>query len=440
MTQYPQSSAHDQNACTEYNDLSRRRFLAASGAVGTSAIAFSTLAPAWLPRVAVAESYRSTQRDVLVSIYLRGGSDGLTMCVPHGDANYYAARPSINIPQPGSGAAGAAIDLDGFFGLPQAMSALVPAYTDDNLLIVHASGSTDPTRSHFDAQHFMEIGKPGDHQLFSGWLGRHLATVTPMSPTANLRGVGIMTGLARQLVGGPSTLPIPNLDTFDLQGSGTTKAARAAAISNMYEQYADPLRGTALNTFNTINLLNTINFSGYVPAGGATYPNNSFGTAMKSTAALIKAQVGVEAIAIDIGGWDTHANMGPINGGLATLMTTLAGAMGAFYTDLTTGVNPSFTVVAMSEFGRRVAENGSGGNDHGHGNAMFVMGPCINGGRVHATWPGLGPGNLYQNLDLQVTTDYRSVLAEIVQQRLGNNNLAAVFPGFTPVPIQAVNC
>ncbi len=416
------------HGCPEYQELSRRNFLAGVGGVAMAAFT----APAWLPRVAVAKDYRSAQRDVMVSIYLRGACDGLTICVPWGENAYYTARPTLNIPRPDSGQSDKATDLNGFFGFPPAMTPLLPAYQAGHLLILHACGSTDPSRSHFDAQRFMEVGKANDLSLTTGWLGRHLLSVAPMDPTALLRAVGISTGLQRTLQGGPLTLPIPDLDAFGLSGNSSTTATRTQALWDMYSGVTDPLHAAGLNTINTINLLNTINFAGYVPAGGAAYPANSFGVALKSTAALIKAQVGVEAIAIDLNGWDTHNNQGPTTGTMAALMTTLAGSLAAFHTDMFTGSNPSFTAVAMSEFGRRVAQNGSGGTDHGHGNVMLVMGGCVNGGQVMGQWPGLAPGQLYQNLDLQVTTDYRDVLAEIVQQRLGNSDLATVFPGYSP--------
>jgi uncharacterized protein (DUF1501 family) len=257
-------------------------------------------------------------------------------------------------------------------------------------------------------------------------------STAPMDPSANLRAVGISTSLQRTLVGGPLTLPVPNLDTFGLAGNAATVGARTITFRDMYNSTAEPLHGIGLNTLDTIDLLNTINFGTYVPDGGAVYPAGSFGYAMKTTAALIKAQVGVEAIAMDMGGYDTHANQGSTTGDMHNLMTTLAGAMAAFHTDMTTGIAPTFTMVVMSEFGRRFNENGSFGSDHGHGNVMLVMGNCITGGRVMAEWPGCNNNQLYQGLDLQVTTDYRDVLAEICANRLGNTNLPDLFPNYTP--------
>lgn len=422
-------------ACPEYVKLSRRGFLG----VGASA-AMLAAAPAWLPRVAMAKDYRSAQRDVVVSVFLRGASDGMSLCVPYGDAGYYAARPTIAVPRPDSGAADKAIDLDGFFGLPPGMAGLVPAYQDGNLLILHATGSIDPSRSHFDAQRFMEAGKARDLSVNTGWLGRHLLSTAPMTPGSVLRALGITSGLQLTLSGGPQTLPIPDLDKFGLDGSAGSSAARQAALGDMYALVADPLKAAAQTTTATISLLNTIDFAGYVPAAGSVYPSGTFGTAMKSSAALIKAQVGVEAIAIDLGGWDTHTVQGTQTGYLAGLMANLSNTLGAFHNDVIRGTGPSVTVVVMSEFGRRLEENGSQGTDHGHGNAMFVMGRCIAGGRVLTNWPGLASGQLFEGKDLQVTIDYRDVIAEIASKRLGTADLGYVFPDFTPTDRGVVSC
>ncbi|MDX2148780.1 MAG: DUF1501 domain-containing protein [Planctomycetota bacterium] len=428
------SSCNDAHACAEYNELSRRGFLARSAAVSIGALAAS----AWLPRVALAREFRSTQRDVIVSIFLRGASDGLTLVPPHGESAYYAARPVVSVPAPGG--SGTAINLDGFFGLHPAFAPLMPAYQNNHLLVLHATGQSDTSRSHFQAQRVMELGDPADPLLNTGWLGRHLYSVDPIDPNALLRAVGISTGLQQHLVGGPRTLPIPNLDNFGLLGAASSTAARQDALSDMYATVADPLKAAALTTAGTIDLLNTINFAGYVPGGNAVYPNNGFGLSLKSAAALIKAQVGVEAIAVDLGGWDTHVAQGSVGGALDTLIQTLVNAIAAFYTDMIANAgNPTFTLVVVSEFGRRLNENGSAGTDHGHGNAMFVLGNCVTGGRVLANWPGLAPGDLFEGKDLAVTIDYRDILAEIIQNRLGNNDLGYIFPGFTPT-FRGVTC
>lgn len=434
------SHNHDSHACDEFNQLSRRNFLANS-ATSAAAAAVMMSAPAWLPRVSMASSYNSSVRDVAISMYLRGGIDGLSVLVPWGDPAYYAARPTLNVPRPDSTATQKAIDLNGFFGIHPSMQPLMTAYNNQHLLFMHATGSTDTTRSHFDAQRSMETGQTGDPTAVSGWLGRHILSSDPMTPGSLLRAVGISTGLQKTLQGGPLTLPIPNLDSFGLTGTGSTVAARSAAFNSIYQGTADPLKTVAYNTLQTINLLNTINFAGYVPGGGAVYPNTSLGVALKSTAALIKANVGVEAIAIDVSSWDHHNAQGVLTGTFNSMLTDLTNCLAAFYADMmSNAANPTFTLVAMSEFGRRLAENGSAGCDHGYGNMMMLMGNCINGGRVIANWPGLSQGQLFQQKDLMVTIDYRDVLAEIVQNRLGNPDLAYVFPSYTPIIRNVTRC
>jgi uncharacterized protein (DUF1501 family) len=435
MTQHTQHSGAEACACREYEELSRRRFMAVSG-VAAAALA----APAWLPRVVFAKDYRASMRDAIVSIYLRGASDGLTMCVPYSDNNYYTARPTLAVPRPDSGATNRATDLDGFFGVPPAMTALLPAYQSGHLCFVHACGSTDPSRSHFEAQRFMEVGKPNDPTLGTGWLGRHLANIPPLDAEAPLRAVGIATGLAVTLTGGPKTLPIPNLDFFDLGGASATRLMRKMVLEDLYDDTVEPVQAAGMTTLQTLDTLNAINFAGYVPSGGANYGTSTLGQALKSVAALLKAEVGVEAVAIDVGGWDTHSNQGVFTGAMANLMTALSQTLAAFHTDMTNGTTqPSYCAVCMSEFGRRLGENGSLGTDHGHGNCMLVMGSGVNGGQVVRQWPGLATGQLFQGLDLEVTIDFRDVLAEICARRLGAPDLAAVFPGYNPTFRNIVN-
>ncbi len=423
----------DDCACQEYNELSRRQFLA--GAVGTAAAAtiFTPIFPAWLPEVVLAQSANQA-RDVVVSVFLRGGADGLTLCVPFFDNEYYAGRPTIAIPRPDSTAANRAIALDNNFGFPQGMRFLVPAYQAGDLLVVHATGSIDPSRSHFDAQRYMEVGKPADQSLVTGWLGRHLATTTPMRSNAPLRALGIESGLSKTLVGAPKTLPIPNPASFAISGSTATRVERANWIRDDYSNGREPVRSAALDALNTIELLRLINFDAYRPAGGATYPNTSFGRGMRSTAALIKAEVGVEAIQLNLGGWDTHSNQDPLAGSMFRSMEDLAGSLAAFHADVIgSGYAQGVTVVVLTEFGRNVRQNGSAGTDHGRAGVMFAMGRNINGGRVLVNnWPGLAREQLDRGQDLRVTLDHRDVLAEIVRNRLANPNVNVIFPDYSP--------
>ncbi|NOT02272.1 MAG: DUF1501 domain-containing protein [Phycisphaerales bacterium] len=413
--------------CREYQELSRRGFLGTAGAATLTAFA----TPAWLPRISLAGSFQT--RDTLVVVFLRGGMDGLTSIVPYGDPNYnQALRPTLWVPPPGG--ANTAVDLDGFFGLAPAMGSLLPAYQSGQLLAIHATGSPDPNRSHFDSNKIMEYGTPLQEQiLFTGWLARHLQTMPPMG-TGPLRAVAFNDLIPIMLVGAPATVPIPDPVEFGFPGSVATAAARRAVVDATYGVAPEPLAGTALSTTATIDLLATIDFENYTPSGGAVYPATPFGDALKSAAALIKADVGVEAATIDKGGWDTHNQQGVFAGDMFTLMTDLANGLAAFHTDMQSHMD-SMTAMVMSEFGRRVDENGSFGTDHGHGNAMLLMGGHVNGGQVMANWTGgqlLHPDNLYAGDSLDVTTDYRDVVAEVVSKRLNNPDVNSLFPNYTP--------
>ena len=418
--------------CSEYNSLARREFLFRGAGFGIAA-----LVPSWLPNVVLAQS--SSTRDIIVSVFLSGGTDGMSMVVPFADPDYYTGRPTIAIPRPDAAGTGPkATALDNFFGFSPGMAPLLPAYTAGDLLVVHATGSVDPSLSHFDAQRYMEVGKPRDLNLSTGWLGRHLATVSPLRTTAPLRALGLTNGLPTTLVGGPKTLPVPNPANFNLAGTASTAPARTAFLASNYAEATEPVSANALDTTNTIALLRTINFAGYSTQNGAVYPNTGFGNAFKSTAALIKADVGVEAIQIFLGGWDTHAQQGTLptvdGGGMYNRMLELSSTLAAFYADVIQGTTANgVTVMVISEFGRNARENGDRGTDHGRGNVAYAMGKKIAGGRVLTNgWPGLARENLDAGKDLRVTLDHRDLLAEIVQNRLGNSNLSTIFPDYTP--------
>jgi uncharacterized protein (DUF1501 family) len=419
--------SNHQTGCSEYRALSRRGFLSGSAA----SLAAAAAVPAWLPQVAYAAEEAST-RDVLVSIFLRGGADGLTLCAPHGDPAYYAARPNLAVPRPDSGSADRAIDLDGFFGFPQPFAPLVPAFRAGQMVVVHAAGSVDPTRSHFDAQKFMELGSASDPGLTTGWLGRHLAAMPPLRADATLRGLAVGASVPQIMAGGPGVVPTPNPAYAGLAGVGATGAARTAWLARTYDRTEEPLRDAAANSLSTLAMLGRIGFSTYQPLGGAVYPTSELGRGMSAAAALIRAEVGVEAVHLDVPGWDTHQNQGTTQGQLANLMTALASSLAAFHADAIAGAGARVTVVVMSEFGRMLRENASRGTDHGHGTVMLLMGAKISGGRVLTRWPGLQPEALDRGEALAVTLDYRDVLAEVASQRLANNDLAALFPGYSP--------
>jgi uncharacterized protein (DUF1501 family) len=418
---------HDACNHDEVLTCDRRKFLGAS-ALGAAA---AWTAPAWFPRIAFAAPGGPT-RDTLVVIFLRGGFDGLTFCAPYGDAQLYNRRPTLGIRPPGQ--QNGAIDLDGFFGLAPAAQPLLAPYQAGHLAFVHATGLSDPSRSHFDMQRWMEFGVTSAQSIgvTTGWVGRYLQTIAPTG-AGLLRGMNIGDTLPNSFKGAPASAAVVDPASFTISGSTSTAAARRAVLATVYAPEPAPMGPTALNTFATMDLLATINFTSYVPANGAVYPDTTFGRALKNTAALIKAQIGVEVVEVDLGGWDLHNQLGPITGTMATKMDELANAIAAFHLDLNDGSQTldRVTLVAMSEFGRRASENASLGADHGHGNCMMVMGGHVNGGQVLRTWPGLATNQL-DNGDLAITIDYRDILSEVLTDRMACTSLGTVFPGWTP--------
>ncbi len=408
--------------------VTRRIFLKSSAMamVGTGAL------PAWLARAAYAAVPPGQKQKILVAIFQRGAADGLNIVVPHAEQAYYAARPSIHIPAPSRGAApdAAAIDLDGFFGLHPALAPLKPLWDQQHLAIIHAAGSPDPTRSHFDAQDFMESGTPGVRDTDDGWLNRALLVDPTRSPSP-VRAVAMSAQLPLTLQGHAPALAISNLDAFKVAGPVNLTGDSFEA---MYDQAADAvLHPAGQETFNAINVLRKLDFHHYQPANGALYPQSPLGNSLKQLAQLIKARVGLEVAFADVGGWDHHFNEGNTNGQLASRLRDFSTSIGAFWTDLGS-IGEDVVVVTMSEFGRTVHQNGTGGTDHGHANVMFVLGGPVRGGKVYGQWPGLAPEQLYQGRDLAVTTDFRDVLGEVVDRHLGVNRLQSVFPGFPARP------
>ncbi len=352
--------------------------------------------------------------------------------VPSGEKDYYALGPSIAIPAPQAGTE-SAIDLDGFFGLHPSLAPLKPIYDAQKLAIVHAVGSPDPTRSHFDAQDYMESGTPGRKATTDGWLNRALGSQTA-APAADdhkspVRAVNLGPVMARALRGRNEAVAINNLNDFkvrDADGAGTFESMYASTLDKM-------LNGTGRETFDAVKLMQSIQAQTYTPAGGAKYPGGRLGQSLMQIARLIKADVGLEVAFTDVGGWDTHVNevgQTPGAGQLANLLGNFAQALAAFHQDLGDRIE-DVAVVTMSEFGRTARENGNRGTDHGHANVMFAFGGAIRGGKVYGQWPGLAPEQLYENRDLALTTDFRDVLGELVAKHLGNGQLANVFPGYS---------
>jgi len=396
--------------------------------------------PAWMPRLAFAPTGQAPRGDVMVVVFQRGAMDGLNAVVPLGDPDYSRLRPTIAIKAPRAGDAKTAIALDGFFGLHPALAPLKPIFDAKTLAIAHACGSPDETHSHFEAMDSMERGTPGKiGGLGSGWIGRHLQAVNTGN-TSPLRAIGMGSMLQASLRGPVSATVLKSIADFHLNGRLQDVAPMQMAITAMYvspdNRNAD-LKATGSDIDETIQVLSKLDATRYKPARGAAYPKTDFGMGMQQIAQLVKAEVGLEVACIDIGGWDTHANQGGPEGTLARLLQELAEGLAAFHTDIGEGMK-RVTLVTMSEFGRRASENGSAGTDHGHANAMFILGGGAVGGMVHGTWPGLSQDKLYGPGDLALTTDYRDVLSEVLAKRMGNDKLAEVFPGYTPRPIGIV--
>jgi uncharacterized protein (DUF1501 family) len=395
---------------------SRRIFLKESALAifGVGAI------PTWLSRsVYAADASSKRRKKILVAIFQRGAVDGLNVVVPCGEERYYQLRPSLAIPRPG-GASYSAVDLDGFFGLHPSLASLKPMFDARHLAIVNAVGSPDPTRSHFDAQDYMESGTPGLRATTDGWMNRALSK--PVGAASPVRAVSLGSGLSRTLRGPNDAIAVNSLNDFQVRDQQS-----AATFESMYDHSLDTvLHGTGKETFSAVKLMQSIQKQSYTPANGARYPGGRFGQSLQQIARLIKADVGIEVAFADIGGWDTHVNEARQ---LANNLSDFGQSLAALYQDLGDRME-DVTVVTMSEFGRTARENGNRGTDHGHANVMFVLGGDVRGGKVYGDWPGLADEQLYEGRDLNLTTDFRDVLGELVAKHMGNPNLEAVFPGY----------
>lgn len=396
--------------------MNRRYFLKSSG--------LALVGGALLPNVFVRMAQAGTTggRKILVAIFQRGAVDGLNVVVPYGEQAYYAARPSIAIPGPG--ATNGAIDLDGFFGAHPALEPLMPYFKDRSAAFIQAVGSPDATRSHFDAQDFMESGTPGVKSTRDGFLARALCLEKAASP---LRAISMTPALPRILAGSAGAIAMTDVSRF-----GVTGTAEAKTFEEMYaDATSDALRGTAKDSFEASNQLRKADPAKIQPQNGAEYPRGPLGDSLRQIAQLIKSNVGLEVAFADVGGWDTHAGQGGSQGQLANNLRTFASAIAAFAKDLGSRMS-DVVLVTMSEFGRTVKENGNRGTDHGHATIMLALGGGVKGGKVYGRWPGLTTSKLYESRDLAVTTDFRDVFGELLVKQLGVKDLTKVFPGFEP--------
>lgn len=427
-------------------NTSRRMFLK-SGALALVSVGLApTMGPLFLRDTVFAdEPKRSGKKSggskTLICLFQRGAVDGLSMVVPHGDAAYYQLRSVANngIALPRSGV-GSVIDLDGHFGLHPALAALKPIYDAGHLAPIQACGSPNPTRSHFDAQDYMESGSP-ERKLPDGWLARALKNCPEDAAKlagGGFRGVSMTAQMPRSLAGDADSLAIPDLRTFGVNGGmvlprrASTRSSDSGASGGFEALYddavGDVLHGTGKESFDAMKMIKSITAKPYAPQNGARYPNGRYGEALQQIAQLIKADVGVEVAFAESGGWDTHVNQGGAQGQLARRLTEFGDGLAALYRDLGDRMS-DVVILTMSEFGRTARQNGNGGTDHGHANCFLALGGDVQGGKVLGDWPGIAPEQLNEGRDLAVTTDFRDVFGEVAGKHLGVRDLKAVFPG-----------
>ncbi len=390
----------------------RRDFFKLAGVAGAVGLA---------PRLVFAQSAATARSsDTLVVIYLRGGNDGLNTVVPYADADYYRLRPTVNVPRPGT--AGGALDLDGFFGLNPALAPLQPLYQSARLAVVQAAGFKQLSRSHFECQDRMERATLDLNAVSSGWLNRHLDTV---GLGETFQAVGMGRSVQQALRGPAPVIGLAAISEFTIRTSSQRKGEIMNAFASLYDD-ASLLASSSSQALAAVDELAEAAPGSIAVEGGASYPTTTFGNQMKEVAQLVKGGLGLQYACVDLGGWDHHDNEVEE---LPPLLDELAKTLLAFDTDLGARM-ANVTVVAMTEFGRRARENASRGTDHGAGSLMLLLGGGVVGRTVYRDWPGLSDVKLY-NGDLDVTTDYRTVLAEILDKRMGGTDLAKVFPGFT---------
>ena len=408
-----------------------RRFFLKSGSIALASVGMSLSAPSFLERVVLGReaNVAAGRRKILIAIFQRGAVDGLNMVVPFGESEYYNLRPAIAIPKPDGGKE-SAINLDGFFGLHPAMASFKPLWDSKRLAVIHASGSPDNSRSHFDAQDYMESATPGVKSTPDGWLNRYLQSKKDPQ-NSSFRAVAITREMPRALMGRAPSVAMANLSDFTIR-AGKSSANLQNGFEALYaQQNKDVVAGTGREAFEAVNSLKKANPAQYKSDNGAVYPTNQFGNSLRQIAQLIKSDVGLEVAFTDMGAWDTHANQGNSRGQLANLLTVFTSGIAALYQDLGQRMD-DVVILTMSEFGRTVRENGNRGTDHGHANAMFVLGNSVLGGKVYGRWPGLRNDQLFEGRDLALTTDFRDVFAEIASRHLGATDLKSVFPGYHP--------
>jgi uncharacterized protein (DUF1501 family) len=411
--------------------MDRRYFLKAGG-ITLASFGLMATAPKFLHQFANAQTLtdKNGKKKILITIFQRGAVDGLNMVVPYGDGEYYNLRSNIAIPKPDK--TDGAVNLDGYFGLHPSLKPFETLWNNKQLAVIHSVGSPDNTRSHFDAQDYMESGTPGNKGTPDGWLNRVLQTSSEKDASP-FRAVSMTQQLPRSLYGRAPSIAMSNLADFSIQAGIYTQSVQGG-FEGVYQQTnsKDSLGETGKETFEAVNFLKKSNPSQFKPENGATYTNTPFGRSLQQIGQLIKANVGLEVAFTDTPGlnWDTHANEGGSRGQLANLLRDFGSNIAALTADLGKRMD-DVVILTMSEFGRTARQNGTGGTDHGHGNAMFLIGNSIKGGKVYGDWKGLKPDQLNEGRDLAVTTDFRDVFGEISAKHLGNKNLDKIFPNYT---------
>ncbi len=425
--------------CEDRNwNPSRRQALAA----GSSALLALLGAPSALSQVAFGD--KKSGHPLMVVVFLRGGVDGLNTVVPYREDDYYKQRPTLHVPSPRSSDSDKALDLDGFFGLNPLLAPILPAYREGQMAILHAVGSNDATRSHFQAMAAMEKGISYEgERTTNGWLARYLAMTAGPSDSP-LRALAFSDVLPESLSGATSAIALNDLSSFQLQVRSEAqkpfederaqrlkdaqlarRGSLEAAFKTMYSSPDSGFGSSGTGVLETIAELRKLDPKSYKPEPGVEYPANGIGQGLKQVALLAKNNVGLEVACVDMGGWDSHFGQAAL---LGLLMDDLGPSLGAFTKDMAP-LWSNTVLVVMTEFGRRVNENSTLGTDHGRSSIMFVAGGGVKGGRVVSRWPGLAPSRLDEVGDLKVGIDYREPLSEVVRRLRPEVNLGELFPG-----------
>jgi uncharacterized protein (DUF1501 family) len=398
--------------------FTRRKFIK-----GACCAAVAAMGGARIGNLAFAQNPGESS-DVIISIFLRGGMDSLSFMVPYNDVDYHTARSVLAMDST------QVLDVNGQFGLHPSAAPLLELIQQNHLAVVTACGSPDPSRSHFEAQDYMELGTPG-YQSFSsgGWLARHLS----FYPNDSIfRAVTHGSTLDVSLEGLQGALAMNGAEGFSVRGNSNHRDDMRRALREMYTG-DNGFGGVALATLDAVDIVDKSNPDDYVPPNGTEYPNSSLSNSLASIAQMIRLDLGLQVATINYGGWDTHddqaSSSNPTTGEFADNVRDLSEAIHAFWNDMS-DQHGKITLVVMSEFGRRLKENNNRGTDHGHAGIMMVLSSDLLSGGVHGTWPGLSSEALFEGVDLEVTTDFRSVLSEILVARAGNPNIGEVFPGY----------